>query len=109
MGADHLLRPPAARPVKPILKPRPPPKANMFASVFAAVSREFESFVENVRGVEREEDTDSYAPRAVPEKPSHPRRSVRRSPAHFKPKPYSRPSPTRNIAPLPKKRKVPGA
>ncbi|KAG9081202.1 hypothetical protein FRC06_005729, partial [Ceratobasidium sp. 370] len=109
MGADHLLRPQASRPVKPILKPRPPPKTNMFASVFAAVSREFESFVENVRGVEREEDTSSCATRDAAEKPSHPRRSVRRSPARFKPKPYARPSPKRAIAPLPTKRKVPGA
>jgi hypothetical protein len=52
MGADYLARPHAARPVRPILKARPPPKSGMFSSIFTAVSREFESFVENVRGVD---------------------------------------------------------
>ncbi|KAG9111567.1 hypothetical protein FRC07_008038, partial [Ceratobasidium sp. 392] len=111
MGQDQFQRPPlgSTRGVRPILKSRGlPPKSSMFSSIFTAVSREFESFVKNVKGVELEEETTSYASRPPPENTAH-RRSIRRSPAQFKPKPYSRPSPKRDIAPLPKKRKVPGA
>ncbi|KAG9123891.1 hypothetical protein FRC07_013597, partial [Ceratobasidium sp. 392] len=97
MGQDQFQRPPlgSTRGVRPILKSRgPPPKSSMFSSIFTAVSREFESFVENVRGVELEEKTTSYASQYSPENTSH-RRSIRLSPAQFKPKPHSRPSPKR--------------
>lgn len=54
MLSELPTRPQGPRLVRSILKPPPPAKTSMFSSIFSAVSREIESFVENVRGVEHE-------------------------------------------------------
>ncbi|KAH7341638.1 hypothetical protein B0J17DRAFT_267012 [Rhizoctonia solani] len=112
MRSEHHARPQASRLVKPILKAPPPPvKTGMFSSIFSAVSREFESFVDNVRGIERSSPARVESPNRYEAAPRSSEnawsgRSLGRQP---KSKPYDRPSPKKGIASLPRKRKVPGA
>ncbi|CAE6502883.1 unnamed protein product [Rhizoctonia solani] len=111
MRSEQHAGPQASRLIRPILKQPPPAKTGMFSSIFSAVSREFESFVENVRGVDPSSRVQAEEPRhyEVPPRSSENAwsgRSVGRQP---KPKPYSRPSPKKGLGSSAKKRKVPGA
>ncbi|KAF8753249.1 hypothetical protein RHS01_07120 [Rhizoctonia solani] len=113
MGSEQHTRPPASRPIKPILKPPPPAaKTGMFSSLFSVVSRELESFVESVRGVEQASSSpakESSHYKIPPRSSENGWRSlVRRTTGQPKPKPYARPSPKKDIG-HPKQRKVPGA
>ncbi|GAB1525072.1 hypothetical protein RhiTH_008229 [Rhizoctonia solani] len=113
MGSEQHTRPPVSRPIKPILKPPPPAaKTGMFSSLFSVVSRELESFVESVRGVEQASSSPAKESShyEIPPRSSENgwRSLVRRTTGQPKPKPYARPSPKKDIG-HPKQRKVPGA